>query len=732
MSPGMSPLRDVAVVDSDTFAVAEQRGNVVVYTRTGINSFQANMPILQPLHGSKLLFVLEYSPILGVFTSGGGDYLAQRWTVTGEKLAPLEGHTNVVGSITTNSLGQTVTGGWDGSYRVWDNDSTSTVATVTGHEHGVEVLGLPTGEIVSGSASKSIFIDHADRLRKTIPNAHDHTIRKLIAHPLGFASAANDGFVKIWSNQGTLLVSFEASQSETKFIYGLAAIPDTGELVACGEDGAVSIFSAEGTLVQTISHPAAVRSVKVLPNGDIVTACTDKIARVFTRAAERTADSSELEEFNSYVEMAAKSNMQQLDTSGLPGEEALTQPGEKDGQVKIINHSSKGATVFSWEAASQSWKEIGQALGRKEGKKSELNGKMYDHVTDVYITETEKRQLGFNRDDDPMKVANDFCTLHGLPSEFRDQIINHVAPLTDHNARDARRQREKAEALQTRLYHVPSWSTGGFQLFADLKLKLMEDKLMKYNGQLQEAKNPAAIDDPQQSLNGLLVNISNKKAWHSATFSSQDRKAMGNLLRWPADKTLPVLDLFRCAMCHDSANRELIRDSSDWQPLLSLATESAKHQTLVLKSLTNWVSKRKKTAEESQATPSLAPSLVDLLINVLGHLCPSSTAKESLVESYVMFCYNVVVWLGRGRLLGLPLAPQIADSLIKLIAAAPRKEKTLFYALLTLASMAHQRPDTARTIQESHQAKIVAVLEACPPSTSLQQITSDVRQVFKL
>jgi hypothetical protein len=60
--------------------------------------------------------------------------------------------------------------------------------------YATEVLGLPTGEIVTGSANYNIVIYDEAKIVKTITKAHEQPIRKLVVHPLGFASVANDGY----------------------------------------------------------------------------------------------------------------------------------------------------------------------------------------------------------------------------------------------------------------------------------------------------------------------------------------------------------------------------------------------------------------------------------------------------------------------------------------------------------------------------------------------------------
>jgi hypothetical protein len=51
----------------------------------------------------------------------------------------------------------------------------------------------------------------------------------------------------------------------------------------------------DGELVQTITHPAiSVWAVAAMPNGDIVTGCSDGIIRVFSRSESRWADEATL------------------------------------------------------------------------------------------------------------------------------------------------------------------------------------------------------------------------------------------------------------------------------------------------------------------------------------------------------------------------------------------------------------------------------------------------------
>lgn len=53
------------------------------------------------------------------------------------------------------------------------------------------------------------------------------------------------------------------------------------------EDNTVRLWRASGECLQTIEHPGCVWDVTFLDNGDVVSACSDAVARVWTTAADR-------------------------------------------------------------------------------------------------------------------------------------------------------------------------------------------------------------------------------------------------------------------------------------------------------------------------------------------------------------------------------------------------------------------------------------------------------------
>lgn len=61
----------------------------------------------------------------------------------------------------------------------------------------------------------------------------------------------------------------------------------------------------------------------------------------------------------------------------MPGEEALSQPGKKDGEVKVIN-SGNIPMAYSWSAADQKWNKIGSVIGSNDSNVSAPGKQVYN------------------------------------------------------------------------------------------------------------------------------------------------------------------------------------------------------------------------------------------------------------------------------------------------------------------------------------------------------------------
>mmetsp|Transcript_19560 Transcript_19560/g.27448 ORF Transcript_19560/g.27448 Transcript_19560/m.27448 type:complete len:763 (+) Transcript_19560:22-2310(+) len=737
------PVRDVACSSDDVIVTLEERGKARVFQRTGSNKFdcvgehqvQDGMAtVVESVSGTVLQLPQN------TFISGGNDKVFKIWSPAslagGGVDRALVGHTNVVNSVAVAADGMLLTGSWDGTVRGWDNNCTPVMELKGQHEHAVEVVVLQSGEVVTASASKAIVVYSPDgkTILKRITNAHDHVIRKLCVHPLGFASAGNDGFVKVWSNAGDPIFVIPAHvNSEIKFVYGVAVLP-TGESVSCGEDGALRIFSPDGqTLVQTIQHSTAVRSVKVLPNGDLLTACSDKVARVFSRTPARHASESEKKDFADFASMASASNMQQLDTSTLPTEAALLQPGAQDGEMKVVNVTGRGSFAYKWSSAKMAWEELGEVMGQR--KKPTLAGVEYDHVTDVYVTDDKKIQLGFNRDDDAEEVAARFTAMYGLPPDLRQQIIDHVRPLTDPAAAKLKKLNNAKLAEATALRHVPSWKTGGYEIVSSFKSGPFQKKVAELNTELQAAGSPAALSPPDlASLASLVALLDDKQRYHASRVSQAHVDVVKKLTQWPSDKLLPVLDVLRVLMCHPHGVEVLGAHATP--VMLQSAQHGSTHCNLVLKGLANWVASRPKAAGERAKPPEIPTDILAFVTNSLDGLAGALGEQQpaGVHSAYVTLAYNLVVWLSKTGYPRSDLYFSISAGLTQALSAGKLPEKAVFFALLTLGTIGWSQAEARDTIKDSFSDVLAGAVRQAKRSSNpaLQEVGEDVVRVFGL
>ena len=96
-----------------------------------------------------------------------------------------------------------------------------------------------------------------------------------------------------------------------------------------------------------------------LPQGDLVSACADYTARIWTSNTDLAAPAELVAALAAAIEIRKQPPQQQnqdSSASGLPSgmklEEAsvLLQPGKKDGDIKVVKESGAGI-AYSWDAS---------------------------------------------------------------------------------------------------------------------------------------------------------------------------------------------------------------------------------------------------------------------------------------------------------------------------------------------------------------------------------------------
>jgi len=376
-------VRGVAGCEDGRVVSCSRDTTVRTWTPTGTNAFESAV-LMGHEHFVSCVAVMPPSPSLpsGAILSGGNDRtisgqcvvapVVNVW-VDGNLAASLKGHTLTVCGLSSDKAGRVYSASWDKTAMVWDIATMSSVAKLEGHEQAVwSVLPLEDGGVVTASADKTCKLWRDGRVSHTYVG-HTDCVRSLALFPgVGFVSCGNDGTVRLWAVSGECLLSKQVSDN---FLYCVCVLP-TMEVAASGEDKTCRVVR-DGEVVATLQHPGSVWSVACTPDGDVVTGCSDGVARVFTRDAGRVADADAVQAYEAQLASQTTSSQQigGVDLKTLPGEEALLEPGKKDGATLIIRRGAK-AFVYSWSAGEHKWDALGEvADGPGEG-----GGGGQDHV----------------------------------------------------------------------------------------------------------------------------------------------------------------------------------------------------------------------------------------------------------------------------------------------------------------------------------------------------------------
>lgn len=308
----------------------------------------------------------------GGFATGSMDKRIRVFGPDAQRLALLEGHEAGVISLTVSADGKRLlSGSWDGTARVWDLQSRQCVHMLSGHENGVCVLELPDGTVVTGSTGRQVGNAVADfhlrfwskdSLVKTLSD-HKGPIRQLALVPdIGFVSCSNDGSVKLRTVDGDVIATMEHpvnAEGKPGFVLGVAVLPDR-RVVSASEDCTVRVWSPEGQLLQTIEHPGGLWCVTPLANGDFVTGCDDKIARVFTSDPARLSPVAAAS-FQAAVDEARlvrERGPSGVEIDKLPDyDQRIQVQGSSDGQIQMFKRGNK-AWACQWSGPSRTWVDV--------------------------------------------------------------------------------------------------------------------------------------------------------------------------------------------------------------------------------------------------------------------------------------------------------------------------------------------------------------------------------------
>ncbi|KAL8767797.1 MAG: hypothetical protein Q9209_005791 [Squamulea sp. 1 TL-2023] len=540
-------------------------------------------------HGSSFVNAVAFCPPIkgypdGLIVSGGKDTIIEVREPGREPdkdaEALLLGHAHNVCALDVSQDGAyVVSGSWDSSARVWKVGKWECDAILEGHQGSVwAVLAYDKDTLITGCADQIIRIyTSTGKFLHTIKGSTD-VVRALCRvspkHPseADFASAGNDGIIRLWRLNGTQVGELHGHES---FIYSLASLP-TGELVSSGEDRTVRIWN-NNECVQTITHPAiSVWGVAACSeNGDIVSGASDKKVRVFSRIRKRQAAADAVQAFEDSVKGSSipKQQVGDVQKDKLPGPEFLQQKsGTKEGQVIMIREDDGSVGAYQWSQGNQSWMSVGtvvDAVG-SSGKKTDYLGKEYDYVFDVDIEDGKPPlKLPYNLSQNPYEAATKFIQDNELPMTYLDQVTNFITSNTQGATLGQSSQSPAgSDPYGTESRYRPGESISNaptsslpasrpkvlpqksYLSIKTANLRTIRKKIEELNVQLaNEGDKDAILDSSQLAALEALIKPLEQSLTGTSSLSDALKSGIDLVMQmvaaWPAGQQLPALDLLR-------------------------------------------------------------------------------------------------------------------------------------------------------------------------------------------
>eukprot|EP00741_Cyanophora_paradoxa_P021231 tig00000237_g20492.t1 len=258
-------------------------------------------------------------------------------------------------------------------------------------------------------------------------------------------------------------------------------------------------------------------------------------------------------------------------------------------------------------------------------------------------------------------------------------------------------------------------------------------KLAEFNGALaaDAASAGQAMDAKEQAaLQRVVETLQRTQFYHATSFQPSDYYLASKLLRWPADKLFPVLDLFRMWIVHPAAAQAFATEPT-LQPALQIAIQAAltnapgPNRLLALRALNNLFACG---AMRRRALAPDGPTAISGVLDELADLQRSDNAN--LRNAYATLLVNYAVGL-REQGAAPEATAQVLSSLSELV-QADADEEVLYRSLVALGTLVYRNPAAAQLASDLGLPDALAARAPALAAPRLAEALAEIRKELKL
>jgi WD40 repeat protein len=249
-----------------------------------------------------LVYSVSFNPNGQTIATGSADNTVKLWDVNGKELKTLKGQGDYVISVCFSPDGKKLAAGnRDGTVKLWNADGQELRTMVSGNAI-VSVSFSPDSKIIAaatsdGEKNNTLRLWQSDTGEELITlRGHRSTVESVTFSPDGkmLASASRDTTIKLWSLTGQELKTL---QGHTDVVNRVSFSPDGQTIASASSDNTIKLWSIDGQEIRTMrGHSNYVSAVSFSPDGQtLVSSSFDGTAKLWS-----SVDGQELRTFKGH------------------------------------------------------------------------------------------------------------------------------------------------------------------------------------------------------------------------------------------------------------------------------------------------------------------------------------------------------------------------------------------------------------------------------------------------